>query len=201
MKKIYLLLLLALLNVLSILETSAQVSAPTFTFRENGQGQLQLPNGAVIPLAGTLQTDSGPGGLVNALAFTTHPQEGAAFTAGDVFLSDSSGHVSDLVRFDPATTSGTTLTQLIFLYSNDSSGLLADTGLPASFFTNAVTIPENENDATVFIPSTGQPGFLPNAPAPITYRIFSVPDTGSPLLLFALGLSGLGLVRRKSIIS
>jgi hypothetical protein len=58
--------------------SNATVSAPTFTFNEKGVGQLELPNGPVIPPVGTLA--AGPGGVSSALVFTTHPQEGAAFT-------------------------------------------------------------------------------------------------------------------------
>jgi hypothetical protein len=60
--------------------SNATVSAPTFTFNEKGVGQLELPNGPVIPPVGTLAADPGPGGVSSALVFTTHPQEGAAFT-------------------------------------------------------------------------------------------------------------------------
>src|SRR5438874_13740380 len=98
--------------------SNATVSAPTFTFNENGVGQLELPNGAVIPLIGTLAADPGPGGLSGALVFTTHPQEGAAFTVGDVFLTEHGGTISDVLRFNPVTSSGTGLTQLMCVYSS-----------------------------------------------------------------------------------
>jgi hypothetical protein len=49
---------------------------------------------------------------------------------GDVVLLDASGHVSDILRFDEATSSASGLTQLIFFYSNDHAGRLADTGFP-----------------------------------------------------------------------
>jgi hypothetical protein len=175
--------------------SNATVSAPTFTFHENGVGQLELPNGAVITLAGILAADPGPGGLSSALVFTTHPQEGAAFTVGDVFLTGHGGIISDVLRFTPATSSGTGLTQLIFLYSNDGGGLLADVGLPAAFYPNSATITENEKAITTFIPTSGQPGFLPVAPVPIIYRIISMPDSGSTLLLLALALLGLTVAR------
>ncbi len=174
---------------------------PTFSFHENGNGQLELPNGVIIPLAGTLTSDPGPGGLLSALAFTTHPQEGAAFTVGDVLMRDGSGHISDVLRFSPATSSDTGLTQLIFLYSNDSVGLLADTGLPMAFYFNSVSLVETQNGATIFVPSDGQPGFLPVAPVPITYRIFSTPDTGTTLSLFSVAILGLALLQRTLALS
>ena len=78
---------------------------PTFSFHENGQGNLHLPplfGGGVIPLTGVLMSDPGPGGLTSALAFTAHPQV-TPFPDGDVVLMDANGHVSDILRFDPAT--------------------------------------------------------------------------------------------------
>jgi hypothetical protein len=51
-------------------------SLPTFSFHENGNGQLELPllfGDGVIPLPGTLMSDPGPGGLASALTFTAHP--------------------------------------------------------------------------------------------------------------------------------
>ena len=106
-------------------------SLPTFSFHENGDGKLELPLlcGGVIPLAGALMIDTGPGGLSSALTFTAHPLVNP-FPEGDVVLLDASGHVSDILRFDPATSTSSGLTQLIFFYSNDHGGLLADTGLP-----------------------------------------------------------------------
>src|SRR5438094_3667370 len=179
----------------SAMNAYAVPTTPTFSFHETGAGELELPNGAVIPLPGTLTADSGPGGLTNVLTFTIHPQEDAAFTVGDVLLLDNSGGISDLLRFAPAVSSGTGLTQFIFLYSNDGAGLLADTGPPTAFYPNSVNFPEVENGATIFTPTAGQPGFLPVAPLPITYQVFSTPDTGSTILLLGLGVSGLALMR------
>ena len=104
-------------------------SLPTFSFHENGNGQLELPlifGGGVIPIPGVLMSDPGPGGLTSALAFTAHPQVNP-FPVGDVVLMDANGHVSDILRFDSANPDGA---QLIFFYSNDHAGRLADTGFP-----------------------------------------------------------------------
>src|SRR5438034_5354346 len=72
-------------------------SLPTFSFHENGQGKLELPNGVVIPFPGTLTTDPGPGGLLSALAFTAHPLVNP-LVEGDVVLLDarSEEHTSEL---------------------------------------------------------------------------------------------------------
>ena len=172
----------------------AAPSVPTFSFHENGNGKLELPlvfGGGVVPLPGTLMSDPGPGGLANALAFTAHPRVNP-FPTGDVVLLDASGHVSDILRFDAATGSEAPFTQLIFFYSNDDAGLLADTGLPSSMFSNTVTIQENPSGPTIYTPTAGQPGFSSDSPLGDSFRIFSAPDTGSTLLM--LGVATVGLV-------
>jgi len=172
-------------------------SLPTFSFDENGQGQLELPNGVVIPFPGALTTDSGPGGLASALTFTAHPLLNP-FPEGDVMLLDASGHVSDILRFNPATTSSSGLTQLIFFYSNDHGGLLADTGLPSLMYDNRVTIQESQSGPTIYTPTAGQPGFSTDSPLGNSFRIFSTPDTGSTLLMLGAAIAGLVFLRWKT---
>jgi hypothetical protein len=174
-------------------------SLPTFSFHENGNGQLELPlifGGGVIPLTGTLMSDTGPGGLTSALAFTAHPQVNP-FPFGDVVLLDASGHVSDILRFDTATGSAAPFTQLIFFYSNDHGGLLADTGLPSLMYDNPVTIQENPSGPTIYTPMAGQPGFSTDSPLGNSFRIFSTPDTGSTLLMLGAAVAALLILRGK----
>ena len=176
-------------------------SLPTFSFHENGNGQLELPllfGGGVIPLPGTLTSDPGPGGLASALAFTAHPQV-APFPVGDVVLLDASGHVSDILRFDPETSPAPGAPQLIFFYSNDHAGLLADTGLPSLMFSNTVTIQENPSGPTIYTPGEGQPGFSTDSPLGDSFRIFSTPDIGSTLLMLGAAIAGLVSLRRKMV--
>jgi hypothetical protein len=174
-------------------------SLPTFSFHENGNGKLELPalfGGGVIPLQGTLTSDPGPGGLLNALAFTAHPQMNP-FPEGDVVLLDASGHVSDILRFDPETSPGPGAPQLIFFYSSDHGALLADTGLPSSMFTNTVTIQENPSGPTIYTPLAGQPGFSTDSPLGDSFLIFSTPDTGSTLLMLGAAVAGFVFLRWK----
>ena len=171
-------------------------SLPTFSFHENGNGQLELPNGVVIPFPGALTSDPGPGGLMSALTFTAHPQVNP-FPEGDVVLLDAGGRVSDILRFNPATSSSTGLTQLIFFYSNDHGGLLADTGLPSGMYENTVTIQESQSGPTIYIPTAGQPGFSTDSPLGNSFRIFSTPDTGPTLLMFGVSIGLIAAVRRK----
>jgi len=177
-------------------ELLAVPSNPTLTFQENGQGKVELPNGVVIPLPGALASDPGPGGLSSALTFTAHPAE-LNFVVGDVFILDGAGHVSDVLRFNLDPGPGPRLTSPILFYSDDSAGLLADTGLPTAFYDNKVTISENHSGFTIYTPIAGQPGFEPGFPLPITYQIFSTPDAGSSVCLFAVALYGIGLLRRN----
>ena len=174
-------------------------SLPTFSFHENGNGQLELPvlfGGGVIPLPGTLTSDLGPGGLNSALTFTAHPQVNP-FPVGDVVLLDASGHVSDILRFNPATTGSSGLTQLIYFYSNDHGGLLADTGVPSGLYDNRVTIQESQSGPTTYTPTAGQPGFSTDSPLGDSFLIFSTPESGSTLLMFVAGVGFLSLVRRR----
>jgi hypothetical protein len=172
-------------------------SNPTLTFQESGQGKVELPNGAVIPLPGALASDPGPGGLSSALTFTAHPAE-ENFVVGDVLFLDGAGQVSDVLRFNPDPGPGPRLTSPILFYSNDSAGLLADLGLPTAFYTNKLTISENHSGFTIYTPVAGQPGFEPATNAlPVTYQILSTPDPGSSLSLLTIALCGIGLLRRK----
>ena len=173
-------------------------SLPTCSFHENGQGKLALPTGFVIPFLGALTTDPGPGGLLSALGFTAHPQV-HPLVVGDVVLLDASGHVSDILRFDEATSSPLGLTQLIFFYSNDHGGLLADTGLPSSTFSNTVIIQESSSGPTIYTPTAGQPGLSTDSDLGDSFRIFSTPDTGSTLLMLGAAIAGLVFLRRKML--
>jgi hypothetical protein len=141
-------------------------------------------------------SDTGPGGLTSALAFTAHPQA-APFPEGDVVLMDASGDVSDILRFNPETNPGPGAAQLIFFYSNDHRGLLADTGLPSSMYENTVIIQENPTGPTIYTPTEGQPGFSSDSPLGDSFRIFSTPDTGSTLLMLGAAVAALLILRGK----
>jgi len=116
---------------------------------------------------------------------------------GDVVLLDASGHVSDILRFDPETSPAPGAPQLIFFYSNDHAGLLADTGLPSLMFSNTVTIQENPSGPTIYTPGEGQPGFSTDSPLGDSFLIFSTPDTGSTLLMLGAAIAGFVFLRWK----
>ncbi|MFZ1045357.1 MAG: VPDSG-CTERM sorting domain-containing protein, partial [Pseudolabrys sp.] len=105
--------------------------------------------------------------------------------------------VSDILRFDTATGSAHQFTQLIFFYSNDHAGRLADTGLPSLMLSNIVTIQENPSGPTIYTPIAGQPGFSSDSPLGDSFRIFSTPDTGSTLLMLGAAVAALLILRGK----
>jgi hypothetical protein len=186
--------LLAATFVLSGITSQAAPLNPTLSFHENGQGLVELPNGVVIPLLGVLAPDPGPGGLSSALTFTAHPGE-ELFVVGDVIVLDANGNISDVFRFNPGTGSPGGFSQGLVFYSNDQAGLLADMGLPSSFYANAVRIFESSTGPTSYIPTAGQPGFEAGLAVPITYQIFSVADTGSTLSFLIATVLGVALLR------
>ena len=197
--KISRIVLAVLLALAASANTLRAVPIPTFSFHEDGRGKLQLPplfGGGVIPIPGALMSDPGPGGLTSALAFTAHPQA-APFPEGDVVLMDANGNVSDILRFDLEENPGPGSAQLIFFYSNDHRGLLADTGLPSSRFSNTVIIQENPTGPTIYTPTEGQPGFSSDSPLHNSFRIFSTPDTGSTLLMLGAAVAALLILRGK----
>ena len=88
------------------------------------------------------------------------------------------------LRFNPVTRSPSGLTQLIFFYSNDQGGLLADTGVPSGLYDNRVTIQESQSGPTTYTPTAGQPGFSTDSPLGDSFLMFSTPESGSTLLMF-----------------
>ena len=58
-------------------------------------------------------------------------------TSGDLFLQDSNGSISDLIRFNPSENGGS----LVF-YSADNLGALADVTLPTLFYQNSSLCPK-----------------------------------------------------------
>jgi hypothetical protein len=190
--------LFATLLLFVVTRLSAVVPNPTFTFKENGVGQVELPPpvGIVIPLPSVLAADPGPGGLPSALTFNLRPDN--PLLEGDLVLLDPHGMVSDVIRFNLGAPLGAPFTFSVVFYSSDvGGGLPADTGLPTAFHANTVTVLENQLGPTVYTPIAGQPGFEPGLPVALTYRIFSTPDAGWTVSLFGVALCGLGLLRRK----
>jgi len=157
----------------------------TFSFDENGNGSINFGSGPAT-VTGAVVTDPS-GGVVNVLEYNLGVAGVSSLTAGDVLVYEPDAATpSDLVRITDSAGdgSGSVSGPLLLFYSADSSGALADVGLPTSY-SSAVSVIEDGSGA-FSITSAGNT-FLgqSDTPEPMT------------MLLMGGGLSLMGLIRRS----
>ena len=170
----------------------------SITVDENGNGTLTNTAGFFGALPFSQITDPGPGGLTGVANYGLLRPPG--LTAGDLVLLEGDS-TSDIIRFDPATNSGS-----LFFYSDVDGGVdaLADIGLPDGLNTNVVRLSEVDLggglSGVIYTPTSGQPGFVTGAGGPVIYTLVSdVPEPGSlPLMAFGAAFLGYYLRRRKA---
>ncbi len=168
-----------------LLQNSAFGVTLNVTFDENGKGSI---NGNAVQ--GILLADASNGGKLDLTYDLTTIS--STIGAGDVTVLDSSGAISDAIRFTNAKgeLTGGVADRMIF-YSTDS-GDLADTGLPRNLGTGSLGGPvteEGENFAygNVYFGTSGSTA--------------TTPEPGSVTFLVGMGVSGAGLLIRRRRLS
>jgi hypothetical protein len=179
----------------------------TATMDENGVGTIVGPAGGVLPVAGAMAPDPGPGGLTYALTYAVPFLP--SLVAGDLIILENGDEISDVVRFNSAGTGGIeTYPASVVFYSDIFDGVhaLADTGFPTAFYNNSVRIfevgPEEGPNGVTYTPLPGQPGFV--AGFAVTYVVKSddapqttpVPEPAS-MLLMGTGMAALWRKRAR----
>jgi len=187
-------LLLAVVACVLVIGPRSHAQGFTLQVTERTNDVLNLLNGVTHP--GFLLQDPGPGGLPNALTFTTP----AGLVAGDLLLQEPGGGLSDLIRWNP---NNATLVFYSDIDTNDQPPFdSADIGFPGASYANTLSVFETGlfgspySEATngyVYVPLVGQPGYYPaagpnNQP---TYIIISDIPEPSTLALLILGMGGL----------
>jgi len=187
----------------------AALNAPalvTITVDENGNGSW---DGVPLFPAGSLATDTGPGGLANALTYyfaNATPPHGAAIDyvlGGDLLITETAGgNLSELIHFRTGNPLFLAPASLVF-YSDKLDGVdsLADIGFPTAFNDITATLVEPGVEGgwqtIYYLPVPGQPGYvddpLNTGHSYIAYNFISdvpEPTTGAlvgTILLMAFG--------------
>ena len=174
------------------------------TVDENCNGVINGFGGAFLLPCGFLP-DPGPGGLSSVLTYDLFSPPG--LVAGDVLMTDSpGGALSDVIRFNPnEDIPNGDVGALLFYSMGPPFDSLADTPTPpGAFYANFVTFPELNQGGVQYVlytPTTGQPGFVADASAPVEYLFISDVPEPATLLLVSPALIGLAAairLKRKS---
>jgi hypothetical protein len=184
--------LLALLVVGGV--GAAGLPNPLISVDENGNGNLLFPGRSPIPTAGTLQPDPGPGGLGSALTYNLLGPP--SLVAGDVLVQELISAdlvLSDIIRFNPAGTGSPGYPASLVFYSDigDGADALADTGFPATLYTNTATVLEVGTESAngfVYTPTENQPGFVPGFN--VTYSVTSDGAVPEPATISLFAIAG-----------
>jgi hypothetical protein len=182
--------ILLVFGLVALVAGSVSAQSLKVQFDENGVGSSNN-----IPLPYSIAQDplSGYFTLMYQLPFGLVSQ-------GDVVLTESSGAISDLIRFDNNPAGG-----IVYFFSDpadESPAPLADSplGIPPPNMTNIVYLPEvgtEGSDGAIYLASGGSPGCVLQGGTPLTvlYNIISdSPVVPEPSTLVLLSMSVIGLL-------
>jgi hypothetical protein len=198
--------LLALALLLGAVGPAAAQQTPTATITadENGHATFNISTGGSGTLPSMVGTDPAPGGRPNALFYSLVFGGGeTSVTEGDVFVSDPSGAMTDVIRFEDTGPFGAV--PQFAVYSLPIGTDLADrAGFPtAGFPPFSATALENAAGIISYTPGIFQPGFENGVT--ITYNLTSLDPATIPepstLTLLAAGLGLAGWWRRRRAVA
>src|SRR3954453_698068 len=190
----------------NILHAGTAVQTLLINVDEQGNGTFEIVSLGSGSLSHFVGQDPGPGGLSNALVYQFSGPLSVIVTAGDLFLMDPAAGTSDMIRLNPpplaqaVSINGPAVANFSTLafYSLAGGSELSDAGFPSQNYANQKTILENEIFGTTYTPLPGDPGAINGLN--VVYTFVSgpngVPDPGSTMLLFGLGLIGMVALQR-----
>ena len=162
--------------------------AISWSFDENGNSTFVDNVGNVYHPVGTLLANQSNNGGGRALTYVF--PAGITVVAGDVAVLDESGQYnSDGLRFTNVLGLPGFVADRMIFYSSDSSGDLADTGLPSNF--NPGSSVQETGDSFKFVAGANTYIGLSDDAPPAT------PEPGSIAMLVAGAMSGGMLLRKR----
>jgi hypothetical protein len=162
---------------------------------EDGSSVVTGPSG----LESQLATNIMPPPLPATFILTYYLPIGWAPVPGDVYLQESGGALSDLIRFNPASDTDAATIEFYSAFDGTNFHLADNAEWPSARYINSLVIPEI-GGAGYYLPAEGEPGYVPNLRTTYTFvsDMSAAPEpTSWATMLFGLGCAGLMLRRSR----